>query len=679
MVDENSNFYQTVQIGSDLELLFIEKDRILIQTIATSNPDQLRSDLEAIGLEDSTQSDFVVSGWLPLESVRELNSIKSLRFASPSYRPIPSVVDTTESSALLPSLNGLENNQGDVAQGSNRAREKFGIDGTGFKVGVLSNSFNATGGYSVDIANGTLPPNIEVLKDDPSAINRQAPDEGRAMLQIVNSVAPGAELAFHTTNFGLFDFANGILELALAGADVIVDDVRYTNEPFFQDGAVAKAINAVSEEKNVAYFSSAGNYADQSYQSTFEPSLTIGNYQFHDFAPDSRSDIFQEITISNELQISFQWDQPFATASSNGKGSESDLDIFLFSEPTFDPEFLVAASVNANIGGDAFECIGFEPTSDEQTYYLAIGQFLPSGGEAPSLIKYIDLAPGNQFEYATNSSTVFGGANSSGGLGVAAANFNQTPAFGVTPPRAESFTSIGVTPILFDTEGNRLASPEIRAQPSITAPDGVSTTVPDFDPFFGTSAAAPYAAGAAALIAEAVPSVTNAQLYKALQASAIDIPPTGFDRITGAGLIQVDKAIDLLLGDFDFPAPTDPPTPGPENPGRPERPGFPGRPERPGFPGTPTSPRRPRVPFSPDSTARTRNSNDEVARRFLIDKTIEANKPPVNQRFENPFASIANGLMQTTTDQTTVDDRSSGGIIGNWLMDSLVPPDTFWL
>ena len=49
------------------------------------------------------------------------------------------------------------------------------------------------------------------------------------------------------------------------GADIIVDDVGYLTEPFFQDGVIAQAVNAAAK-KGVIYFSSAGNSADAHYE-----------------------------------------------------------------------------------------------------------------------------------------------------------------------------------------------------------------------------------------------------------------------------------------------------------------------------------------------------------------------------------------------------------------------------
>ena len=65
------------------------------------------------------------------------------------------------------------------------------------------------------------------------------------MAQIVHDLAPGASLAFRTAFNGEQDFANGIRDLRNAGATVIVDDVSYDDEPMFQDGVVAAAIDDV--------------------------------------------------------------------------------------------------------------------------------------------------------------------------------------------------------------------------------------------------------------------------------------------------------------------------------------------------------------------------------------------------------------------------------------------------
>ena len=133
-------------------------------------------------------------------------------------------------------------------------------NGAGIKVGVLSDSFNDLGGYASDQANGALP-SVQVLAD----LSSGGTDEGRAMLQIVHDMAPKARLGFATANGGQLNFANNIRSLAgLPGAphavsgfkaDVIVDDIIYLDEPMFQDGIIAQAVDEVVA-KGVSYFSS---------------------------------------------------------------------------------------------------------------------------------------------------------------------------------------------------------------------------------------------------------------------------------------------------------------------------------------------------------------------------------------------------------------------------------------
>src|SRR5665811_111543 len=56
----------------------------------------------------------------------------------------------------------------------------------------------------------------------------------------------------------LYTFADNIRNLRTWGADIIVDDVFYYEEPLFQDGPVAVAISDVVD-LGAMYFTSAGN------------------------------------------------------------------------------------------------------------------------------------------------------------------------------------------------------------------------------------------------------------------------------------------------------------------------------------------------------------------------------------------------------------------------------------
>src|SRR5262249_24578301 len=149
--------------------------------------------------------------------------------------------------------------------------------------------------------------------------------------------------------------------------------------------------------------------------------------------------------------------------------------------------------------------------------------------------------PMQGLQFATYSGTVFGHANAAGALAVGAADYRDTPRYGVSPPTLEPYSSQGSVPILFDAAGNRI-TPVVRAHPDIVAPDGVDTTFFGSDTdndglpnFYGTSAAAPNAAGVAALMLQARPGSTPLSVYSALKSTALDMGTPGYDAATGAG------------------------------------------------------------------------------------------------------------------------------------------------
>ncbi|NHA13886.1 S8 family serine peptidase [Thioalkalivibrio sp. XN279] len=77
---------------------------------------------------------------------------------------------------------------------------------------------------------------------------------------------------------------------------------------------------------------------------------------------------------------------------------------------------------------------------------------------------------------------------------------------------------------------------------------GVELGAGDYDIYNGTSMATPHVAGVAALVWSRVPGATAAQVREALQATAIDLGPSGRDNAYGFGLVQAADAI-AYLGD----------------------------------------------------------------------------------------------------------------------------------
>jgi len=60
---------------------------------------------------------------------------------------------------------GAVTSEGNKAMYADIARAQFGVDGTSFKVCVISDSYNCLGGASADIASGDLPGNVQPVEE----------------------------------------------------------------------------------------------------------------------------------------------------------------------------------------------------------------------------------------------------------------------------------------------------------------------------------------------------------------------------------------------------------------------------------------------------------------------------------------------------------------------------------
>ena len=545
------------------EFLQGSSDFVVIDARATNDGQDLLENLQQLGLVNGSHYGHVVSGRLPYSAIREALELPGLRSISATPRPITHAGSITS--------------QGDVALRSDIARSNFHVDGTGVTVGVISDAFDTLGGAAADVASGDLPADgVQVLNGESTLCGTVifCIDEGRAMLQIVHDVAPGADLLFHSGIDGLAAYANAIVNLKNAGADIIIDDLLLINEPMFQDGIVAQAIDSVVDD-GVMYFAAAGNSGRNAHVTSFDDSGEIFCIEFfepigdcdpifervgsmHDFDPGPGVDNYMSLTIpvNSVMTIAMQWDQPYG-----GAGPETDHDIVLLNGTG---ETYIAISANDNVAmGEGWEALQYDNSEflDNGTDFSIIITYddVDSIGPPATLLKLVVFGEDITInEYATNDGALYGHANAAGAETVGAAFFLDTPEFGTSPPLLQPYSSAGGTPIIFDTNGTRLTTPEVRNKPNITAVDGVNTTFffddrygdDGVDDFFGTSAAAPHAAGVAALLLDARPGATPDQIKTALHNTAIDMGVAGFDSDSGYGLIQTDAAIAEMLALF---------------------------------------------------------------------------------------------------------------------------------
>ena len=590
---------------SRLPGLTVRDSYVAVSAYADGDANELRTQLVAKGMVGAAVHGNAVTGRVPIGALSDMSTTPSLRFMRPS---------------MAKTQIGLTTSQGDHAQRSDVARQRFHVNGRGVRVGVMSDSYNCSEGALVpgepfttapqDKASNDLPRDVLVLKDLSPTPSSDCSDEGRAMMQLIHDVAPASSLAFYTAFESPEDFAAGIDALADAGSKVIVDDVIYFAEPMFLDGPIAQAADRV-KSRGVAYFSSAGNQARQSYESAFRRSDSEGasGGVLHDFANGKAVDVLQGITAGagSTSLLSFQWDQPWFSV--NGKGSASDLDIYFVDDDgnpiklcDDDPNTLVCQfpGIDMNEGGDAVEVPALINDSDADVHANIVIELF--SGPAPHRMKYVwfDLGAGllTVEEHNTESGTLYGHANAAGAEAIGAAPWYNTSAFGpqnkpeCAPACLELFSSAGGVPILFDKNGRRFPFPLVRIKPGFTGPDGGNTTFfvadiaapipgsnePDgFPNFFGTSASAPHVAAIGALMldqrARDVAAGKNfigpkqlrpEAMYLALRLSAIrqdirqragrvtgpiPIPHSkGFDFDSGFGFVNAAAALHLTAG-----------------------------------------------------------------------------------------------------------------------------------
>ncbi len=464
------------------------------------------------------------------------------------------------------------------------ARALYGIDGGGVKVGILSDSFALRSSPATtaaqDVTSGDLPgpgnpcgrtTPVQVL-DDGSVFSTA--DEGRAMLQAVHDVAPGASLAFATAENSDTSFAGNIQDLANAGADVIADDYIYFNEPYYQDSVISKAVSDVTSQ-GVAYFSMAFNnnrviagkdsnsWEAPAYRSTTCPAVITTNIpgpnDCMDFDPTGGTDNTFGLTApgGKSFRIDLQWAEPWF-----GVNTDFDLYIINSSVGTF-PTNVPGMSQNVNATTQKpFEFTSFTAGNTAPLNYQIVIRRM-SGAGTPR-IKWINSDNGAGsiagLEYPAASGgdvvgpTIFGHNGSADAQTIGAVPFSSNSV-------VEDYSSRGPVTHLFGpvsgvTPAAPLGSPQVISKPDVVATDAGQNTFfgTNFGGglfrFFGTSQASPHAAAVAALQLSAEPSLSPAEVKANQKSTAIPVGTAG-PLVAGSGLIDARAA--LIAGDHTAP------------------------------------------------------------------------------------------------------------------------------
>lgn len=464
------------------------------------------------------------------------------------YRAVRALVTLTQLETLAGSTNvsyirraseartGKTDSEGDTTHRAIEARNTFGVSGGGINVGVLSDSVD----YLASLQSSGIMPAVTVLPGQSGITNT---GEGTAMLEIVNDLAPGAGLYFATANGSQAQFAYNILNLWTNGCNIINDDVMYFDEPPFQDGIVAQAVNTVTAH-GVLYFSMAYNEGnlDDGTSSTWEGDFADGGAateetgRLHSFGSATYDTVNNG---SNTNSVDLWWADPLG-------GSANDYDLFLLDSTG---STVVASSTGTQNGTqDPHESVG------GVTNGCRIVIVKHSAAAARFLRIHLNSDGAGQFNIGTSGS-IYGHMAVTSAITVAAIDQHSAYPNAFTGGAAnpfQSFSSDGLRRVFFNVDGSPITPGNfsstggaVRQKPDIAAADGVSTDVPGFAHFYGTSAATPHAAAIAALVWSYAPSLTPAQIRSILTGTALDVNPAGVDRDTGYGIVMAYPALQV--------------------------------------------------------------------------------------------------------------------------------------
>jgi hypothetical protein len=484
---------------------------------------------------------FSDRGYHTIQTQLTLSSLESLA-ADPSVvwiRPASKLICYTDSEGDTTML------AMNLRQATSLSPLTLGLTGQGITVGVISDSADY---LSTLQKQGLLPNDVTVL---PGQFGK-GEGEGTAMMEIVHDLAPAAKLCFATAGINPAQTALNVLKLAItAHCNIIVDDIGWPSESPFQDDEVAQAVDIVTQN-GALYFSSArndgnqdastsetweGDYVDSGYSATYTSGAVSRTEEFLSFSSAGTNPHTNRVKRCNE--VSLFWSDPLGD-------STNDYDVFVLDSTG---KKVLGASTNPQSGNgdDPVELIenGFPNGS-----LILVGLYSGQG-------RFIHLEGGinnhTTLQYATQGSTRgHNAAANAFSIGAVSALQSYPNSFS-SSNTIETFSSDGPRHIFYDSGGNAITPGNVSSsggailqKPDFAAADGVSTDVPNsnFQPFFGTSAAAPHAAAVAALLLSYDPQLSASDLRQIFSDSAWKIMSDGNDwnRNAGFGLIDALQA-----------------------------------------------------------------------------------------------------------------------------------------
>lgn len=402
----------------------------------------------------------------------------------------------------------------------------LGNGGAGIKVGVVDAGF---GSLQAEITAGNFddpdgnPVSVVYPAGADHCIDDTATDHGTAVAEIVHQMAPRATLYLYCVDNNV-EFSQAAGQVVSDGVKIVNSSLSFTAETrgdgFGGTNSTELAVRT-AREAGVLWIQSAGNSAEDHWSGNLADADKDGFVDLNGTGPDNEADV-TALDPQTSGNIVLSWDKwPTSNLPITLAVQEFDQDGNALGDPTFvdhdsgsNPTLEIDITNDSTTVGDyhQYEVFVLEGTGSPTVRYD-----LTYGGDVyPSYLSGLDptrAAAGSILEPATSPWV----------LAVGAASWHDNS--------LEPFSSRGPT-----IDG--------RVKPDLIGYDGVSSNISDVQSsdgtntgFYGTSAAAPHVAGAAALISAVNPSMDASDIEAFLESQTN--PPTNSG---GHGLLNLGAA-----------------------------------------------------------------------------------------------------------------------------------------
>jgi subtilisin family serine protease len=524
----------------------VEREKIRVVFKTKGNLDEISDAIIARGGKMLRGRKDSIVAEVPFDKIEDMvDSIPGVEYARLPNKLFP--IGTTSEGVALTGAGSLHSS---------------GYTGSGVKVAVIDIGFM---GLIAAKQSGDIPSNV-ITEDFTGLGLEHRFYHGTACAEIIHDMAPDAQL--YLIKIGDDTDLEDVLDYCIANNIKIVSVSLGTfgSGPGDGTGEFDEAIDEF-RANGILVIAAAGN--EGSYTEVYQGNTYTHGYHWEGTFNDSDADLQIEFIPGNtdswynvlaavpytddegtplddDVTVVMRWDD-------NWSGSSIDYDIYLFD---YNTKKIVAGSTEYQTGTQPpLEGFIWDIPDSEDVIHLYDIYVKRDSLDIPVGIKLeIYLSGTSMFiaypEYdnpysaiATPSSSITEPADAESVLAVGAIDYANW-----TAGPQEEFSSQGPT--------NDWGGSSSRIKPDISGPDGVSgyaySLSPDHGPFYGTSAAAPHVAGAAALILSMYPNLRTDELRHILESKAIDMGEAGKDNIYGWGRLDLTGEIEKPVRDMSW-------------------------------------------------------------------------------------------------------------------------------